>query len=143
MTTVTFQDGRKLTFNSIYFANEVGEPQFFLHRNISFSLSNKYTDFKNMLLKIAFIFRLRFITINPSTFRRSSTSNSDWSVLIANIKNIAFHQRHISFGSSILLRSFHFWDWISLRTLSVEIFEMSNKNIVIVPFDSDGTESLR
>ena len=29
MTTVTFQNGPKLTFNSIYFGNEFGDPQFF------------------------------------------------------------------------------------------------------------------
>ena len=46
MTTVTFQNGRKLTFNPIYFANEFGDPQF---SNISFSLSNKYGDFKKIL----------------------------------------------------------------------------------------------
>ena len=47
MTTVTFQDGLKLTFNHIYFANEFGDLQFVLHLNISFSLSNKNADLKN------------------------------------------------------------------------------------------------
>ena len=47
MTTVTFQNGQKLTFNLIHFANEFGDPQcFFLRLNISFSLSNKYADLK-------------------------------------------------------------------------------------------------
>ena len=40
MTTVTFQNGRKLTFNITYFANEFGEPNYFC------SLSNKYADLK-------------------------------------------------------------------------------------------------
>ena len=43
MTTVTFQNGRKFIFNPL--ANEFGDPQFFLHINISFSLNNKYADF--------------------------------------------------------------------------------------------------
>ena len=46
MTTVTFQNGRKLTFNPIYFTNEFVELQFFLYLNISLSLSNKYADYK-------------------------------------------------------------------------------------------------
>ena len=46
MSTVTFQNGRKLTFNPIYFTNEFGDPNFFLRLNISFSLSNKYADLK-------------------------------------------------------------------------------------------------
>ena len=29
ITTMMFQNGRKLTFNRIYFANEFGDPQFF------------------------------------------------------------------------------------------------------------------
>ena len=29
MTTLTFQNDRKLRFNPIYFANEFGDPQFF------------------------------------------------------------------------------------------------------------------
>ena len=42
-------NGRKLTFNPIYFANEFGDPPV-LHLNISFSLSlsNKYVDLKNL-----------------------------------------------------------------------------------------------
>ena len=39
MTTVTFQNSRKLTFIPIYF----------LHLNSSFSLSNKYADLKKIL----------------------------------------------------------------------------------------------
>ena len=39
MTTVTFQNGRKLTFNPIYFANE-------FNLNIYFNLSNKYAVLK-------------------------------------------------------------------------------------------------
>ena len=46
MTTVMFQYGRKLTFNPTSFANDFGDPQFFLVLNISFSLSSKYADFK-------------------------------------------------------------------------------------------------
>ena len=50
MTTVTFQIGRKLKFDTIYFANEFGEPEFRQWRlDISFSLSNKYADFKTIL----------------------------------------------------------------------------------------------
>ena len=51
MATVTFQNGRKLTFNLIYFRNEFGDPQLFLRLDISFSfpLSNKYTDLKKIL----------------------------------------------------------------------------------------------
>ena len=30
MTTVTFQNGQKLAFNPIYFANEFGDPRFVL-----------------------------------------------------------------------------------------------------------------
>ena len=45
-SVATFQNGRRLTFNPIYFANEFGDPQFYFHLNISFSLSNKYADFK-------------------------------------------------------------------------------------------------
>ena len=47
MTTVTFENCRKFTFNPIYFTSEFGDPFFcvsFLHLNISFSLSNEYTD---------------------------------------------------------------------------------------------------
>ena len=40
MTTVTYQYGRKFTFNPIYFANDLGDPWIFYHLNISFSLSN-------------------------------------------------------------------------------------------------------
>ena len=58
MTTVTFQNGRKFTFNPIYFANEFGDPQFFLHLNISFSLSNKYADLKQILY-ILFLKKLK------------------------------------------------------------------------------------
>ena len=46
MTTVTFQNGRKLIFNPLYFANEFGDPQLFLHLNIWFSLNNTYADLK-------------------------------------------------------------------------------------------------
>ena len=49
MTTVTFENGRKLTFNQIYFANEFGDPNLFLHLNISFRLSDKYADFEKKL----------------------------------------------------------------------------------------------
>ena len=34
MTTVTFQNGRKLIFSPIYFANKFGDPHF-LHQNTS------------------------------------------------------------------------------------------------------------
>ena len=47
MTTVMFQNGRKLTFNPIYFANEFGDPQFFFHLNIYFILNNNTQNFKN------------------------------------------------------------------------------------------------
>ena len=47
MTTVTFQNGRKLTFNPIYFANELGDPKIFFHWKIYFNLSNNYADLKN------------------------------------------------------------------------------------------------
>ena len=40
------KNGRKITFNPIYFANECGDRQLFLHLNISFSLSNKYANLK-------------------------------------------------------------------------------------------------
>ena len=32
-----------------YFANEFGDPQLFLHLDISFSSSNKYADLKKIL----------------------------------------------------------------------------------------------
>ena len=44
MATVMFQNGRKLTFNPL-----VRWPQLFLRLDISFSLSNKYADFKKIL----------------------------------------------------------------------------------------------
>ena len=49
MTTVAFQNDSKLTFIPIYFANKFGDPQFFLHLKISFSLSDKYEDLKKIL----------------------------------------------------------------------------------------------
>ena len=48
MATVTFQNGRNLTFNPVYFTNEFGDPQLFLRLDISFSLSNKYADLKKI-----------------------------------------------------------------------------------------------
>ena len=45
MTTVTTKNGRKFTFNLIYFQNEFGEPRFFFHWNISLDLSNQKVDF--------------------------------------------------------------------------------------------------
>ena len=52
MRRVTLQNGRKLTFNPIYFANEFDDPRLFLHLSISFSLGNKYADLKNSLYPI-------------------------------------------------------------------------------------------
>ena len=47
MTIVTFQNGRKLTFNPIYFANEFCDLQSsFLAFKHFFCLSNKYADLK-------------------------------------------------------------------------------------------------
>ena len=47
MTTVTFQNGRNL----IQFISQTSSviPNFFLRLNYSFSLSNKYVDFKKIM----------------------------------------------------------------------------------------------
>ena len=37
------------TVNPLYFENEFCDPQFLLHLNNSFSLSNKYAYLKNIL----------------------------------------------------------------------------------------------
>ena len=49
MRRVTLQNGRKLTFNPIYFANEFDDSRLFLHLSISFSLGNKYAVLKKIL----------------------------------------------------------------------------------------------
>ena len=45
MRTVTFQNGKKITFNSIYFPNEFFDRTYF-SISISFSLSNKDWNLK-------------------------------------------------------------------------------------------------
>ena len=64
MTTVTVQNGRKLTFNPIYFASELGNLQFFLRVNISFRLSNQYGDL-NKILYIQFLKQLKKRDFSP------------------------------------------------------------------------------
>ena len=41
ITTVAYENGGKFTFNQLYFANEFGDPWFFLHWNFSSPLSNE------------------------------------------------------------------------------------------------------
>ena len=44
-----YENGRNLTFISIYFENEFDDPQFQFDLNISFSLSNKYANLKKVM----------------------------------------------------------------------------------------------
>ena len=74
-TTVTFQNVQKLTFNPIYFGNEFGDPNVFLHFNISFSLSTKYADAKKICKKFNYRILLQsaYLLLNIKKFRSHRT----------------------------------------------------------------------
>ena len=54
--------------NPIYFANEFGDPDFVLHLNISFSLSNKHADLK----KTGFAFPTKHLRAGEFNYWKSS-----------------------------------------------------------------------